>query len=264
MFDQPRALLEESRALHSLLAPRSDNELEQPTLFKGWTALRIVRHLHAGNLAADMSFSRPKAFAKLAEEVMPFIYAGDVTSFEARFLDGLDGRPLIDTWITTAENIAERFGAAEPKARVPWFGPDMSVLSSVSARLMETWAHAQAIYDLLCVDRQDQDYIRNIAHLGVNTFGWTFKNRKLSMPEAMPYLRLTAPSGEVWEWGEPCEDERIEGLASQFCQVVAQTRNIADTSLKVTGPIATEWMSKAQCFAGPPETPPAPGQRRKG
>ena len=29
-----------------------------------------------------------------------------------------------------------------------WFGPDMSVLSSISARLMETWAHDQAVYDL--------------------------------------------------------------------------------------------------------------------
>ncbi|HCD17768.1 MAG TPA: TIGR03084 family protein, partial [Rhodobiaceae bacterium] len=27
------------------------------------------------------------------------------------------------------------------------------------------------------------------------------------------------------------------------------------------GPIATDWMSKAQCFAGGPETPPAPGTR---
>jgi hypothetical protein len=42
---------------------------------------------------------------------------------------------------------------------------------------------------------------------------------------------------------------------------VTQVRNIADTGLTVTGAVATDWMSKAQCFAGAPETPPAPGTR---
>jgi hypothetical protein len=53
----------------------------------------------------------------------------------------------------------------------------------------------------------------------------------------------------------------IEGDAIEFCQVVAQTRNIADTSLKVAGETAAAWMAIAQCFAGPPETPPPPGSR---
>jgi uncharacterized protein (TIGR03084 family) len=77
----------------------------------------------------------------------------------------------------------------------------------------------------------------------------------------MPNLVLTAPSGEIWTHGEPSQTERIEGLAEEFCQVVTQTRNIADTNLNVTGPVATDWMSKAQCFAGAPNPPPAPGTR---
>jgi hypothetical protein len=47
----------------------------------------------------------------------------------------------------------------------------------------------------------------------------------------------------------------------EFCQVVAQTRNIEDTALRVSGEVAHEWMSLAQCFAGPPVDPPAPGSR---
>ena len=31
--------------------------------------------------------------------------------------------------------------------------------------------------------------------------------------------------------------------------------------VKVNGKIAKEWMSIAQCFAGPPEQPPVPGAR---
>ena len=56
----------------------------------------------------------------------------------------------------------------------------------------------------------------------------------------------------------------IIGSAVEFCQVVTQTRNIADTGLKLVGETARNWMQNAQCFAGPPETPPAPGSRVSG
>ena len=77
----------------------------------------------------------------------------------------------------------------------------------------------------------------------------------------VPYVRLTAPSGAIWEWGEPETEDRVEGSAVEFCHVVTQGRNIADTDLAVSGETAVEWMAIAQCFAGGPEEPPAPGQR---
>ena len=70
-----------------------------------------------------------------------------------------------------------------------------------------------------------------------------------------------APSGATWEWNEPGETECIRGDAVDFCYVVTQGRNIADTALEVTGPIATQWMAIAQCFAGGPADPPKPGTR---
>ena len=139
----------------------------------------------------------------------------------------------------------------------------MSVRSSITARLMETWAHGQAVYDVLGEERQNTDRIRNIVVLGVNTFGWTYKVRGEEPPGPMPHLVLTAPSGEIWRYGEPSDTERISGQAAEFCQVVTQTRNVRDTALEVRGANAADWMSKAQCFAGPPETPPAAGTRRR-
>jgi uncharacterized protein (TIGR03084 family) len=110
--------------------------------------------------------------------------------------------------------------------------------------------------------RRNGDRIRNIVVLGNNTYGWTFKVRSEDPPAPRPHLRLTAPSGEIWTYNDPGETELIEGLAEEFCQVVTQTRNIADTSLRVIGPNAANWMSKAQCFAGAAETPPPAGARR--
>jgi hypothetical protein len=74
-------------------------------------------------------------------------------------------------------------------------------------------------------------------------------------------VKLTAPSGETWEWGNASDSSYIEGQAEEFCQVVTQVRNIADTSLQLAGDVAVEWMSMAQCFAGGPEDPPAPMAR---
>jgi len=111
------------------------------------------------------------------------------------------------------------------------------------------------------VRRIESDRIRNIAVMGVNTFAWSFSNRGLAVPPNRPALNLQAPSGADWEWPSVPEAGRIEGSAVEFCRVVTQTRNIADTDLVLTGKVAREWMSIAQCFAGPPEDPPAPGTR---
>jgi uncharacterized protein (TIGR03084 family) len=137
----------------------------------------------------------------------------------------------------------------------------MGVRMFTTARQMEIWSHAQAIYDMKGIERPAAAArLRNIAEIGVRTFGWTFTVHKLPVPPSVPHVRLTAPGGEVWEWNDGASD-RVEGDALAFCQVVTQTRNVADTTLVVTGDIARHWMSIAQCFAGPPETPPARGTR---
>ena len=69
--------------------------------------------------------------------------------------------------------------------------------------------------DVLGVERVDSDRIGNIVRLGVNTYGWTFKNRGEDVPGPMPRLRLTAPSSAIWDYGEG--EDLIEGSASEFC-----------------------------------------------
>lgn len=254
---------EESEALHALVAPLDEAALNQPTAFKSWTIDTVIRHLHVWNLAAFMSLKADGSFeayyARLAEHLGK---GAKLPSFEAEYLDGLKGRALVEAWRKGFAETAGNFSGADPGARVKWAGPDMSVRSSLTARLMETWAHGQEVYDVLGIVRRNADRIRNIVVLGNNTYGWTFKVRGEEPPNPRPHLRLTAPSGEIWLYNDPSETELIEGAADEFCQVVTQTRNIADTKLRVVGPNATNWMSKAQCFAGAAEAPPPPGARR--
>ena len=130
-----------------------------------------------------------------------------------------------------------------------------------TARFMETWAHGQEIYDLKQRARTHTDRIKNVAVIGMKTFGWTFVNRGLEVPGPPPYVRLVAQSGAIWEWNEPSESEFVRGDAVDFCQVVTQGRSVTDTQLEVVGEISTRWMSIAQCFAGGPVDPPKPGER---
>jgi len=262
MLDQALDFRDESDTLFALLETLDDSDWARETQFKHWTPNDIVAHLHMGNYAADLSLKGGDEFTAFARHLAEL---GRKTARHLHathaWLGGIKNRDLLLRWRDFYREMAERFAVAEPKKRVKWFGPDMSVLSSISARLMETWAHGQAVYDLFGKVRIDTDRIKNIAVIGINTFGWTFANRGIEPPGVRPNVRLLAPSGALWEWRQADSDNLIKGAAVEFCQVVAQTRNIADTSLKVTGKTAAAWMAIAQCFAGPPENPPPRGAR---
>ncbi len=253
----------EADELHALLAALSDADWDRPTLFKGWTVNDIVQHLHSGDLMAAASVAGADPFAQMRAEMKARRDGGMSGVEETRFrLGHLTGRTLLGQWHATMAALCEKLSAMPPDARLKWAGPDMGVRMFTTARQMETWAHGQAIYDLMGATRAPTDRLRNIAEIGVRTYGWTFANRQQPTPGPIPYVRLSAPSGAIWEWNDPTPDNSVQGSALEFSQVVTQTRNVADTNLKVTGEPARIWMSLAQCFAGPPETPPPPGLRR--
>lgn len=254
----------ECMALRNVLSNQSDDVFDRTTLFKNWTINDVIGHLHMFNVAARLTLEDGDKFDSFFEPVAAELTKGrSMLQAQYSWLGEFSGPELFEAWSNECEKTATAYASADPKARVKWAGPDMSARSSITARQMETWAHGQEIFDCLGLERIETDRIRNIAHLGVSTFGWTFINRKEAVPEPAPYLKLKAPSGEMWEWNAQQTNNLIEGDAVEFCQVVAQTRNVADTRLSTTGEVAKRWMSIAQCFAGPPEEPPAPGLRTK-
>ena len=252
----------ECESLATLLEDQSDDAFARVTQFKDWSIDDVIGHLHMFNVAARLTLEDDAAFAEFFAPVGEFLEQGrSMLDAQYLWLDGLAGRELYEAWKEECGKTAELYMTCDPRQRVKWAGPDMSARSSITARQMETWAHGQEIFDCLSTERTDTDRIRNIAHLGVSTFGWTFMNRKLPVPEPAPHVVLTAPSGVVWEWNEPQADNRVTGTATEFCQVVAQTRNVADTQVQSIGEIANQWMALAQCFAGDPNDPPPVGTR---
>ena len=245
-------LHEEGRILYTFLDTLKDDQWALETPFKNRTVNWVVQHLHDADRWAYHSVTDPDGFRQWMKDREAGI-ADDAPKYE--------GRELLETWITYLDDLCSELRKVDPSLRAPWFGPDMGIRMMATARQMETWSHGQDVYDLVGVAREHGDRVKNICHIGVRTYGWTFVNRKMTPPEPLPYVSLTAPSGATWEWNDQSEKDYIQGDAVDFARVVTQGRNIADVPLKVVGDSATEWMAIAQCFAGPPEDPPPPGHR---
>lgn len=253
--------LAECEILHALLERQPEKAFARTTEFKQWTVDDVLVHLHFWNQAADLAFSDAPAFQRLAGSVGGAVKAGRLRTFENAAISDR-GHALLRHWIGFSRTMARNWRDADPRTRIPWIGPSMSARSAITARQMETWAHGFEVFDAFGEVRCESDRVRNIVVLGVNTFAWSHQVNGIEVPGIMPYLRLTAPSGAVWEFGDP-QSGSIEGPATDFAAVVTQTRALADTSLAVTGDVAMTWMAHAQCFAGPPEAPPLPGSRSR-
>jgi len=256
-------LLAESTALFELLEGIDAAVWTQPTAFKGWTPYDIVAHVDLFNRVAIEALNDRDIFGEILAGYAQSAKDGvDMFEHNRRWLGSPTGAELLANWLDHARKLAQLYGETQAGKRVPWAGRSMSARSLLSARQMETWAHAQAAFDMLGVERQETDRIRNVAVLSVNTFEFAFRNRGLDVPTERPFINLMAPSGALWTWNSPDATSLIRGSAVQFCQVAAQTRHFADTDLVLVGDAALAWAAIAQCFAGPPHDPPLPGQRQ--
>ena len=256
---------DEVTELKQFLKNLKEEDWHKETGFNQWTPWDIVAHLHFYDEFSLIALRGGDAFDYAKEEILKDYKEGKSNQMIARLkYSDLGGNELLKKWEKTAFKLSKSLGERDVKMRIPWFGPDMGVQMFVTARYMETWAHSQAIYDLLKIKRHHTDRIKNVVVIGLKTFSWTFNNRKMDLPGEVPYLKLLSPSGEIWEWNEENETSSIIGSAIDFCQVVTQVRNINDTNLTLIGEAALKWMEIAQCFAGPPVDPPKVGKRRLG
>lgn len=250
----------ESRSIASVLTGLQEPEFRAVTAFHAWTIDDVLVHVHLWNDLVRLAVTDPERFRPLMTSWMALPTPPERRAYENAQVP-LRGRALLDAWQRGFEDLGASWRNLDPKQRVVWAGPDMSLRTSLTARLMETWAHGQAVFDVLGIDRKERDSVRNVAVIGAQTYGWSFKVHGLTPPGPMPAVRLTLPSGAPLDLGGDPASGSIEGSAVEFAQVVAQTRNIDDTALRISGGPARRWMEVAQAFAGPPATPPARGTR---
>jgi uncharacterized protein (TIGR03084 family) len=222
-----------------------DEAAERPTPAEGWTIADCLAHLWHFDGRAMLAVTEPDRFtAELAKEA-------ELVPESHRRAHEMGGAALHAAWRERAAQMVDAFRDADPSARVPWYGPPMSLKSFVTARLMETWAHGQDIVDALGIDRPGTERLRHVAFIGVRARPFCYVNRGRDVPDGDVRVELTAPDGELWTFGESTTDV-VRGSALDFCLVVTQRRHRDDTGLVIDGPLAQDWMAIAQAFAGPP------------
>ena len=98
-MEQAEDFKAECSALYDLVAELSDAEFDQKTAFKGWTLNNVFRHLHVWNQAANLTLTDGQGFLDYLQVVQENGKAGGTLSgFEERWLDGLSGTSLRETW----------------------------------------------------------------------------------------------------------------------------------------------------------------------
>ncbi|HEX4832701.1 MAG TPA: TIGR03084 family metal-binding protein [Trebonia sp.] len=252
-------LAAETASLAPLLTGLSDAGWLAPTPAAGWTIRDQVTHLAFFNDVTALALQDPAGFAARRDELLALgDRFPDVIAERFRHLAGPDAR----RWFTTScTRLASACRAAGPAARLPWFGPDFSVPAAITGRIMETWAHGEDITAATGTARPLTARLRHVAEIGIRARRFSFASRGLPVPPEPVYVELAAPDGSTWTWGAADAVNRVTGDALDFCLVVTQRRNVADTGLRVAGDGATAWIAIAQAFAGRPTDPPPPGSQ---
>ena len=242
-------LLAESAALRQVLAGLAAAEWGLATPAAGWTITDQVTHLAYFDDAARLSATEPERFTAEAG-LLAAAGAGFIDQVAARYRDTPPADVL--AWFDQARaRLTEAYRQADPSVRLPWYGPPMSLASSVTARLMETWAHGQDVLDTMGIARVPTARMRHVADLGIRALRYAYTVNGLPVPAEPIRVELAGPDGAPWVWGPAGAANRVSGTVLDFCLLVTQRRHRDDTALEVSGAVARQWMSIAQAFAGP-------------
>lgn len=243
-------LTAESERLESLVVDLPEAGWRTPTPAPGWDVATQIAHLAWTDEAAYAAATDKDRWDALVLETLA---DPDHAADRAALTGGIAAPPaLLERWRTARRRLAETLREYPAGRRMPWYGPPMSATSMATARLMETWAHSLDVHAALEVEPEVTDRIRHIAHLGVRTRDYAFSVHRTPPPTEEFRVDLTAPSGDLWSWGPEDATQTVTGTAYDFCLLVTQRVNRADTSLVATGRDANLWLNIAQAFAGPP------------
>lgn len=253
MTDLVNDLAVEAASLDAMVAGLTPTEWATTTPAPGWSITDQVIHLALFDERACWSITDPGRFR---DDLSMLAKGLDIHARESmRTPDS-----VLTWWRDGNHALRSAVAGTRPESRCEWYGPSMSAASLMTARIMETWAHAHDVADALGTAVTATDRLRHVAHIGVRARPFSYASNRREMPNADVRVEIVGPLGDVWVWGPDDSDQRVSGTALHFCQVVTKRRHVDDTALVVVGRHAREWMEIAQAFAGPPGEGRRPGQ----
>ncbi len=141
----------------------------------------------------------------------------DVESFVQAIRADNHGRPVADVsgWLASAgESLISAARSVEPGVRVPWYGPDMTVASSITARRRR---RDRAV-------RLPTPRLQHVAFIGWRALPFSFMVSGRPVPAEPVRVEL---DGLVF--GPADAANVVHGSPLDFCLLVTQRRHLADT-----------------------------------
>jgi uncharacterized protein (TIGR03084 family) len=248
----------ETRAIDDVVADLPASDWARPTPAEGWTIAHQIAHLAWTDAQALIAARHPERWHAEIEHMLAVgpQHVDEAAAEGAR----KPPRQLLADWRAGRKALAEALEAVPDGQKLPWYGPPMSAASMATARMMETWAHGQDVFDALGLTREPTVRLWHIARFGTRTRDFAYKLNSLAPPTEEFRVELIAPDGTTWAFGPEDAEQRLTGSALDFCLVVTQRRHPADTDLVATGAGVEEWLTIAQAFAGPVGGGRKPGQ----
>lgn len=243
-------LAAESAELDRLVGGLPADDWARATPAEGWTIAHQIAHLAWTDQASILAATDPDGFARQLQTALD-----NPTGFvDEGAAEGAIMPPdeLLLVWREGRDELTKALRAFPPGDKLPWFGPSMSPTSMATARLMETWAHGQDVFEALGVHQPPTDRLRHVAHLAIRTrdFAHLLNNRQPPTTEFR--VELVAPDRTIWSWGPEDATQRVTGTALDFCLLATQRRHRDDTDVEAVGADANAWLDIIQAFAGVP------------
>jgi uncharacterized protein (TIGR03084 family) len=240
----------ESDELADVLVGLDEDGWETMTAAEPWRVKDQISHLAWNDDATVRALTQPVEFLAAKPEGPQAIQAMvDQVIVDYQHLPGTE----MLSWFREARgSLIQAFAGRDPKERMPWYGPEMSLASKLTARFMETWAHGYDVFDALGKSKPRTDRVRHVVFLGLQALPNAYTAQGRELPDRPVRLEVTSPSGELWRMGPSDTDDVVRGSAFDLALVVTQRLNPGDADLQPQGGVAEEWLQIAQAFAGPP------------
>ena len=256
--DVVAALTAAGDEVDDLVAGLGAAEWRLPTPATGWTVAHQIAHLAATFRLAALAAGHPEAFTDFTARLSPSFEANVDHALAEYLAEPTD--VLLARWRTERAAAQEALRALPPDRLVPWLVRPIPAAVLAAAGMTELFAHGQDIADTLGVQREHTDRIGHIVGFGVRTWDFGYLARAEQPPEVAFRFEITAPSGQVWEFGPPGAEQRITGPADDFCLLVTRRRHHRDLAVVATGDEAERWLTIAQAYRGSPGEGRQPGQ----
>lgn len=248
--DLCRDLRDESDELLRVLADLDEPGWETMTASEPWRVKDQISHLAWNDDATVRALTKPQEFLAARPDGMEAIQAMvDQVIVDCRHLAGDE---LLAWFGDARDTMLDTFSGRNPKDRMPWYGPEMSLASKLTARFMETWAHGFDVFDALGIEKPLTDRARHVVFLGLQALPNAYAAQGRDLPDRPVRVEVTSPSGELWVMGSAEATDVVRGSAFDLALVVTQRLDAGDADLQSEGEIAAEWLQIAQAFAGPP------------